>query len=310
MSRILVTGGAGFIGFNFSKYALSLGHKITILDSLIGSAISKDEIIHSGMKFIEQDITTLDNLTGDINQFDSIIHLAAQTSVQYSILHPQETQATNINGTAAVFRFAKRFNVGRVIVASSSAVYGDSKEEIHRIGTEGNQISPYAMTKHENEKQVLNHRVGGFEAIALRFFNVFGPGQTSTGTYAAVIPTFIERITDDAPCTIFGDGLQTRDFIYVQDVMELLLKLATTNSLNTNSHVYNVGTGIGTTVKEIGTIISELLGHSEFNFITQPQREGDVLHSIAETTRTEMDLKWKPRFSVRQGLEQIVERKS
>jgi nucleoside-diphosphate-sugar epimerase len=308
MSRILVTGGAGFIGYNFSKFAVSQGHEITVLDSLVGSSINKDEIVQAGMKFIHHDIRDLDSLTNVDGQFDTIIHLAAQTSVQYSILHPEETREINVQGTSAVVRFANRFNIRRIIAASSSAVYGDSKEQIHQIGCEGNQISPYAITKFENETQVLEFRKEGFEGLALRFFNVFGPGQTSTGAYAAVIPTFIEKISHDSPCTIFGDGLQTRDFIFVQDVIELLLKLATVNALNPKNHVYNVGTGLGIAVKDIGSMISELLGHSEFNFITQPQREGDVIHSIADTSETESDLDWKPRFSIRQGLERLVGR--
>jgi nucleoside-diphosphate-sugar epimerase len=260
------------------------------------------------MKFIQHDIRDLDSLTNVDGQFDTIIHLAAQTSVQYSILHPEETREINVQGTRAVVRFANRFNIRRIIAASSSAVYGDSEEQIHQIGGEGNQISPYAATKFENETQVLEFRKEGFEGLALRFFNVFGPGQTSTGAYAAVIPTFIEKISHDSPCTIFGDGLQTRDFIFVQDVIELLLKLATMNALNPKNHVYNVGTGLGIAVKDIGSMISELLGHSEFNFITQPQREGDVIHSIADTSETESDLDWKPRFSIRQGLERLVGR--
>lgn len=308
MSRILVTGGAGFIGYNFSKFAVSQGHEITVLDSLVGSSIPRDEIVRSGIKFIQHDIRDLDSLTSFDGQFDTIIHLAAQTSVQYSILHPEETQEVNVKGTDAVIKFAKRFNIKRIIAASSSAVYGDSKEENHRIGFEGNRISPYAVTKYENEAQVLKHRSDGFEAVALRFFNVFGPGQTSTGAYSAVIPTFIEKISKGEHCTIFGDGLQTRDFIFVQDVVELLLNLSTMISLSTESHVYNVGTGIGTAVKDIGAMISELLGHSGFNFITQPRRGGDVVNSIAETSETEFDLNWKPRFSIRQGLEQLVER--
>ena len=308
MSRILVTGGAGFIGYNFSKFAVSQGHEITVLDSLVGSSIKKDEIVQAGMKFIQHDIRDLDSLTNVDGQFDTIIHLAAQTSVQYSILHPEETREINVQGTRAVVRFANRFNIRRIIAASSSAVYGDSEEQIHQIGGEGNQISPYAATKFENETQVLEFRKEGFEGLALRFFKVFGPGQTSTGAYAAVIPTFIEKISHDSPCTIFGDGLQTRDFIFVQDVVELLLKLATMNALNPKNHVYNVGTGLGIAVKDIGSMISELLGHSEFNFITQPQREGDVIHSIADTSETESDLDWKPRFSIRQGLERLVGR--
>ena len=307
MTRILVTGGAGFIGFNFSKFAVSQGHEITVLDSLVGSNISIDEIVQSEMKFIQHDIRDLDSLNTIDGQFDTIIHLAAQTSVQYSILHSKETQEINVGGTDAVIRFAKRFNIGRIIIASSSAVYGDSKEQIHRVGCEGNQISPYAATKFENETQVMECRKEGLEALALRFFNVFGPGQTSTGAYAAVIPSFIEKISIDEPCIIFGDGLQTRDFIFVQDVIELLLNLATISSLSPKNHVYNVGTGIGTTVMDIGAEISELLGFSEFNFITQPRREGDVVHSIADISETEFDLNWKPRFSMKQGLEQFVE---
>lgn len=307
MTRILVTGGAGFIGYNFSKFAVSLGHEITVLDSLVGSSIRRDEIVRSGMKFIQHDIRDLDSLSNFDNQFDTIVHLAAQTSVQYSILHPEETQEINVEGTNAVIRFAKRFNIKRIIAASSSAVYGDSKEENHQIGNEGIQISPYAETKYENENQVLSFRSDGFEAIALRFFNVFGPGQTSTGAYSAIIPTFIEKISKEQPCTVFGDGLQTRDFIFVQDVIELLLNLSTRRSLTSKSHVYNVGTGICTSVRDIGAMVSELLGHSEFNFITQPRREGDVVNSIADTSETEFDLNWKPRFSIRQGLEQLVE---
>jgi nucleoside-diphosphate-sugar epimerase len=144
MSRILVTGGAGFIGYNFSKFAVSQGHEITVLDSLVGSSINKDEIVQAGMKFIHHDIRDLDSLTNVDGQFDTIIHLAAQTSVQYSILHPEETREINVQGTSAVVRFANRFNIRRIIAASSSAVYGDSKEQIHQIGCEGNQISPYA----------------------------------------------------------------------------------------------------------------------------------------------------------------------
>lgn len=310
MSHILVTGGAGFIGYNFSKFAVSQGHEITILDSLVGSNIPSEKIVQSGMKFIQHDIRDLDSLSSVEHQFDTIIHLAAQTSVQYSILNPKETQEINVEGTSAVIRFAKRFNIERIIIASSSAVYGDSKEHVHRIGCEGKQISPYAVTKFETEYLVRDCRKDGFEALALRFFNVFGPGQTSTGAYAAVIPRFIEKISNNSPCTIYGDGLQTRDFIFVQDVIELLLKLATLNTLSPKNHVYNVGTGIGTTVKDIGSMISELLGYSEFNYMTHPQREGDVIHSIADTSETESDLNWKPRFSIRQGLERLVEQSS
>ena len=261
---ILVTGGAGFIGSNIIEYLLKKNNRITCIDNF---ATGKRENIENFLsnphfKFIEGDITNLNNCDLACQGVDIILHQAALGSVPRSIENPLKTNDININGFLNILWSAKKNNIKRIVYAASSSTYGDSKK-LPKIENEiGSPLSPYAVTKYVNELYAgVFSNLYGLELIGLRYFNVFGRKQDPNGAYAAAIPKFIKAfINHDSPI-IHGDGSQSRDFTYIDNVIQANELAATTTNKNALNQVYNVACGeqsfLNDLVEELKSLLSE-----------------------------------------------------
>ena len=239
MPTLLITGGAGFIGGHTATMAIQRGWQVRLLDNLsTGLATKADKLASEGAEVIIGDVRDKNIVQDAVEGCDAVVHLAAQVSVPRSVEQPEETLEINVDGTANLLNACKMHRVSRFVMASSAAVYGTNDafplDETHA----GTFHSPYAESKWTNEHQVAEAKASGLEAVALRFFNVYGTGQRSDGAYAAVIPKFIELAVAGQAPTVFGDGQQTRDFVHVDDVSRALLMLATdpwANDLDTST---------------------------------------------------------------------------
>ena len=307
MKHVLVTGGAGFIGKNVAKYAIKIGIQVTIIDWATLSSEESIEFIKLGINYIQYDIRDTEKLNTIDGKYDSIIHLAAQVSVPKSFTHQKETEEINIEGTANVISLAKRLGIKRFILASSSAVYGDCKEIPLTEDNIGTLLSPYAKTKHENEEMIKTEFEEGNEFLALRFFNVYGSGQSANSQYAAVIPKFLQCVKKSEPITIFGDGKQSRDFVNVSEVSRLLVNLSVETWPFPSQHVFNVGTGQSYTISQLVELIQAIIEEkSSLKIRYETERSGDILHSVASIMAIKEQLNWEPVISLEQGLQQLI----
>jgi UDP-N-acetylglucosamine 4-epimerase len=304
--RILVTGGAGFIGSNLVEHLLQKPEiqLIRVLDNLATGSLKNIETFNANKKFefVEGDITNYQTCYNACHNIDIISHQAALGSVPRSINDPLTTNNVNITGTLNVFTAAKEKKVRRVVYAASSSTYGDHpglpKVEEHI----GNPLSPYAVTKYVNElyAQVYS-RVYGLELIGLRYFNIFGPKQDPNGPYAAVIPLFIKSILDNEPPKINGDGSHSRDFTFVANAVQANeLAIATTDKSAFNQ-VYNIAFGKQTSLNELFQTLKELAG-SDLAAKHVEERKGDVKHSLADISKARNKLNYNPAISVKDGL--------
>jgi nucleoside-diphosphate-sugar epimerase len=308
MKHILVTGGAGFIGSNTVEYALHLGLKVTVLDSFENAVISQDELEELGVDVLRIDIQNEQEFENMRVQYDAIIHLAAQVSVPKSIQFPKENHSVNVIGARNVLRLAQRNNVRRFIFASSSAVYGDCELMPLDENANGKLQSPYAQSKSEMEDVIDGYFRTGAEFLSLRFFNVYGPNQRLNSDYGAVIPIFINLLSRGIQPSIFGSGNQSRDFVHVHDVARLLVDLAIGTWPQPKQSVYNVGTGNSVTITELALLIHVLTNsESAFQPSYQPERTGDVEHSVASIAAIRADLGWEPNISLENGLKDLIE---
>ena len=299
----IVTGGAGFIGSHITRTLVERGHEVTVIDNFHSG---KQENIHGlrstgQVTLAEGCITDLDLLTGNFEGADGVFHEAAIISVPWSVEHPQETAAVNVMGTLNVLIAARDCGVKKVVVASSSAVYGDNPELPKREEMLPEPMSPYALSKMTGEYLgSVFSRSYGLDFVALRYFNVYGPGQDPASAYAAVIPKFITRISNGRVPLIYGDGSQTRDFIYVADVVKANL-CAMEKSVE---GIFNVASGERTSVNELAKLVPELMDVSVRPTYEQP-RKGDILHSYADISRMKQEL-FTPDISLRTGLKETV----
>ena len=308
MPRVLITGGAGFIGSHTARLAQRTGWSLRILDNLsTGLKSTFQSLGDEGIEVIRGDLRDPLIIDEAILECDAVINLAAQVSVPFSMDHPEENHAINVEGTNQLIEAAKRHNVSRFITASSAAVYGVNDAFPLCEDDAGDYHSPYAESKWLNEKEILAAREQGMESVALRFFNVYGSGQRADGAYAAVIPKFIELITQGKQPTIFGDGLQTRDFVHVKDVARALLMFCSVNWKPEFHHVYNIATQTEVSLLTLIQLIDKTLAsmrpaaHS-----TKPlhkhTRPGDIQRSIANIQRIQNDTQWSPEISFEDGL--------
>lgn len=314
MGRILITGGAGFIGHNTALMALKKGHEVHILDNLSTGSKDNVELVKSnGGVFHFVDVRDKEKLDICLKGMDSIIHLAAQVSVPASFEDSQSNWDINVNGTANVLRSAEKSSVKRVIVASSAAVYGLCEEMPLKESSAGDLRSPYAESKMENEAQIAEARIKGLESVAFRFFNVYGPRQNSNGAYAAVISKFISLLENQQAPTIFGDGGQTRDFIHVDDVSKLLLESVEMKWDPDKNIVYNVATQTNISLLDL---LEQMYMHLDGMGVDvnqiQPkfsdERKGDIRHSFASIESTLRDFNWKPIVSLETGLKGLMKK--
>tara|TARA_B100000003_G_scaffold198077_1_gene202655 strand:- start:207 stop:1112 length:906 start_codon:yes stop_codon:yes gene_type:complete len=295
-SSLLITGASGFIGSKLNQDCKSLGINTTTLDI-------------SGEPEIISDISSINWQEIDLRNFDYVVHLAALTSVQDSINYPEEYFEVNSYSSRRLFEACAKNKVKKVIFASSAAVYGDSPEKIKRIGEEGPPSSPYAESKILAEKFAEEFASPETNFTCLRFFNVYGPNQREMNNYAAVIPSFINRISRGERVEIFGDGEQTRDFIHVDDVSRSII-----NSFRKELPFFaimNIGSGEGTRIKNLAAMISNI--YSTFNceskpVFFRPARSGDVLHSVADVSDLSTLILPDPLIRMEDGLKDIIER--
>jgi UDP-N-acetylglucosamine 4-epimerase len=288
--KVLVTGGAGFIGSNLVKKLLELKAHVVVLDNFeTGKRINLEPFFSNpNFELIEGDIRDFETCISAIKGCDMVTHQAALGSVPRSIATPDVTHSVNATGFLNMLHAAQQQNVRRFVYASSSSVYGDSEVSPKTIGSEGNLLSPYAVTKKLNEDyaKVFN-RLHKIETIGLRYFNVFGPNQDPHGVYAAAIPKFIEKLSSGQEVTIHGDGNQTRDFTFVENAVKAnILALSTSNKLAYGG-VYNVACGKYFSLNDVINTIKMNLErfealHPNHKVIHGPERPGDIRNSLAD----------------------------
>ena len=312
LMRVLVTGGAGFIGSSFAKKAKQQGWDVTIFDNLsTGHKSTVDELEKLGIRVIIGDIRDRDLLSKETANCTAVVHLAAQVSVPLSVEKPKETNDINVQGTDNVIQSCFDNDVQRLVVASSAAVYGNADNLPLKEQDAGQTLSPYAESKWINEQQILNARNNGLNATALRFFNVYGVGQRPDGAYAAVVPKFVDMMVNKQAPRINGDGLHTRDFVHVDDVCDAIWSLIDGQWNSQDHHVYNVATQTRVTLLDLISIINKSLTGEMPNFIPLipthgPERAGDIRHSMASIARINETIQWAPRVEFEQGIKELV----
>jgi len=296
--KYLVTGGAGFIGSNLVK-ELSKNADVTVIDDLsTGKLENIQELIdEKKINFIKGSITDVDFLQKEFRNIDYVFHLAAIVSIPKSIIDPVTTHSVNVNGLFNVLIAARDNNVKKVVYSSSCAVYGNPLICPIKENSIKNPLSPYASSKLIGEYYCkIFSEVYKLPTSSLRYFNVYGPNQDPTSEYAAVVPKFIENILENKPIIIYSNGEQTRDFIYVKDVVKANI-LA---SKNKEIDVYNVGSGNKTTINELAKIIMKIKGKNiEIKY--KDNRPGDILHSYAEMSKIKK-LNYKAEYDLKKGL--------
>ena len=286
----LVTGGAGFIGSHMAEELISDGWEVTVLDNLTTGNRENLESLPggSGLTFVEGDISDKDLMNELLEGKDAVFHFAAMVSVPLSIELPEECHTVNVTAFNNLIIALKDKKIP-LIYASSAAVYGSRDEGKRNEGELPLPMSPYGASKAINEIQAGSAaRVWGLDSVGFRFFNVYGPRQLPFGAYASVIPRFCSAIAKGYSPVVFGDGTQTRDFIYVRDLTSILLKMFYRVSKN-RGRVFNLGTGINMSVNELLKMISEIMA-SDVKEERKPERPGDIKNSIADITLLKKEL--------------------
>ncbi len=297
--KYLVTGGAGFIGSHLTKKLVEEGNDVTIIDNLNTGKEKNLESIKNKIDFVKGsilDIELLEKLTKDV---DGVYHQAALASVQDSFSKPDEYHDVNVNGTENILKLAKQYNF-KVVYASSSSVYGNPVRIPIRESDEKNPINPYAETKLKKEELAQKYSEMGVKVIGLRYFNVFGKGQSKE--YAGVLKLFLERIRDKLPPKINGDGTQFRDFVYVGDVVNA--NIMSMNS-DVNHAFFNVGTNTSITILDLAKIIIKF-AKLDLEPIFGPALKGDVQKTIANIDLIKEKIGWKPSVILEEWINEII----
>jgi nucleoside-diphosphate-sugar epimerase len=301
--RALVTGGAGFIGSHITERLVKEGYKVTVVDDLSTGNIKNLESVIDKIKFVEGSILEL-KLLQEISKVDYIFHEAALPSVQRSIREPRRTIEVNVNGTLNVLIAARDNKVKKVIFASSSSVYGERKGKKKKEVMKSQPLSPYAASKLMSEHlcKVFSH-VYGLPTICLRYFNVFGPRQNPHSEYSAVIPKFIYLMLQNEKPKIFGDGKQSRDFTYVDNVV--YANLLAINSNLKGGETINIACGKSYNLLQLIEIINTHIGKNIKPTFTDP-RPGEVKHSLADITKAKRLIGYKPLVDFEDGLKRTI----
>ena len=297
--KFAVTGGAGFVGNNIVKLLVSKGHDIVVIDNLhTGKKENLEEVLEK-IEFFNEDIRNISKLESILKDVDGIFHEAALTIVQESFNKEKEYSEVNVTGTENIFKIAKKFKI-KVVYASSSSIYGNSKQIPIKENSERKPINPYGQTKLECEFLAEKYTKEGLNIIGLRYFNIFGKGQT--GSYAGVITQFMRKLNEQKYPRIFGDGLQIRDFIHVTDIAEANLSAMLSN---TNSGFFNIGTGLGTKILDLAKIMIKIFDE-KFEPVFEDSLNGDVKISQANMTLTKKMINWESKIELEEGLRKFI----
>lgn len=299
--QILITGGAGFLGAALANWLVEAGHTVRVLDDLSSGDRS---VLDPAVHFTRGDINNIPLLWSMLQDVDCVYHLAARVSVAQSILYPRDYNAVNVGGTVSLMEAIRDAGVNRVVLASSGAIYGRQPRQPVKETDVPNPDSPYAISKWSAEQYV--HTIGtlwGIETVALRIFNAFGPGQSLPVSHAPVVPRFIKAAISGGSVVIFDDGEQSRDFVYVADVIQALVQAATATEVNRK--VLNIGSGRETTVNALVNAIEAATGRS-VNRVRNREKSGGVRRLVADISQAREWLGFRPNVSLDEGLQKML----
>jgi UDP-N-acetylglucosamine 4-epimerase len=312
--KVLITGGAGFIGSNLSEYFLDKGYKVVCLDNFATGHRSNivDFLNNSNYTLIEGDIRNLTDCQKAVSGVDYVLHQAALGSVPRSINDPITTNDVNVTGFLNMLTASRDAKVKRFVYAASSSTYGDSQGLPKVEEVIGKPLSPYAITKYVNELYAeIFSKTYGLETIGLRYFNVFGRKQDPNGAYAAVIPKFVMQFMNYESPVINGDGNYSRDFTYIDNVIQMNELAMITQNPDAVNTVYNTAFGDRTTLKQLVGLLKEYLSAfddeiAKVEVMHGPNRIGDIPHSLASIEKAKKLLGYQPQFSIQDGLKEAV----
>jgi UDP-glucose 4-epimerase len=303
--KTLVTGGAGFIGSNLVHALLEAGHEVRVLDNFATGNRANLIDVGADIELVEGELRSYERVHNAVRGVELVFHQGALPSVPRSVHDPLTTTAVNVEGTLNVLLAARDEDVRRVVFASSSSVYGNSGELPRKETSAPDPIAPYAVAKLAAERFCVSFsRVYQIETLALRYFNVFGPRQDPRSQYAAVVPLFIQEILGGRPVPIYGDGMQSRDFTFVENVVEANLLAATAEGVS--GRIVNIATGSPISVNELADTIGRVLGR-EVEKTYLPPRAGEVRDSSADLTEARELLGYETRVGLEEGLRRTAD---
>lgn len=295
--RVLITGGAGFIGAHLANRLVEHGVGVRVLDDLSSGDPTN---LRPGINFNRGDVRDLPKLWSLLQGVDVVFHLAALVSVPASVLYPREYNDVNVGGTVAVLEACRDVGVQRVVLASSATVYGDQPQQPVTEEMAPHPAVPYAVSKLAAERYLFTiGRLSGFETVALRIFNAYGPGQPLPPTHAPVIPLFMQQIIGRGSVIVFGSGQQTRDYVYIDDVVDALVSASTASKVD--QEIINVGSGQETSMRQLIEQIGATV-HAQASVIENTEASGGIQHLVADLTKARQLLKYKPRTLLAEGL--------
>ena len=301
--KVLVTGGAGFIGSALVDRLLKNKDKVTIYDDFSNSTKEKiNSLVTRGANLVAGDISDYDALQGALSGHDAVVHLAAKIDVQESMLKPELYQKVNVDGTKNLLKACVKNAIKNIVAASSAAVYGIPKTLPITEDSQVLPLSPYGKTKVDMENLLKEYSKNhDLNCISLRFFNVYGKGQTDA--YAGVITKFLQKIKEQKPLVIFGDGKNTRDFVFIDDVIDAIL-LSLKNIEGKKGDIYNIATGVHCTINELAQLMLSI-AKKNLEVKHEAAREGDIVHSQTSITLAKKELSYEPKVQLREGLEKL-----
>jgi len=304
MTKFLVTGGAGFIGSHIVEALLKQGHWVRVVDNFSTGKKENIQPFLDKIEFLRGDLSNLKTAQRAVKNIDIVFHQAAIPSVQRSVADPLSTNSANINGTLNILLAARDAKVKKIIYASSSSIYGNTPVLPKKETAPVDPISSYTLTKFAGERYCqLFHRLYGLPTVCLRYFNVFGPRQNPKSQYSAAIPKFIMAILNDQSPVIYGDGEQSRDFTYVDNVVKANLLAATSEIVG---EVINIACGKRITLNQVVALINKALG-KEIKPVFLPPKIGDIQHSLADITKAQELLNYQSITGFEEGLKKTIE---
>lgn len=304
MAAVFITGGAGFIGSHLTDFCLEKGHKVTVFDNLSTGTFENLAIHHPNLTFIKGDICDKEFLASCMKNQEIVIHLAASVSVVESIKNPPKSKKVNIDGSFNVIELCRIYEVQRVFFASSAAVYGQPETSFISETHSTQPISPYGLEKLTIEQYLyLYNRYFRLNYVAGRFFNIYGTRQNPSSPYSGVISVFSHALSYGHPITIYGDGEQSRDFLYVGDLVRMIYDMVFSEIVG----VFNCGSGHSYTINHLVEILSKLTDQKNIDVTYMPIRQGDIQHSLSNMNLYQKYFLTKPAVSLENGLKELLE---